>query len=656
MLTDTEIEQIALSEISKAQDLLNLRKPTREQNYDRYYGRKLGNEVKGRSQFITRELLDTIEWMMPYFIRSFASGDSKVTIKIKGQPPWVGKGIMEKIQEDLNDSTPNLFTVFYQWIKDCLLADTSFVKIDWDLEQVDQEAEWNVLSAEHMQVLQNDPAVKVTSARQGYMPDGSTVFAQVKATITKTVKDQISIANVPHWQFLAEPSCTDINDDYGKGQKTTVMLDYLKKINQAKSKPGKPFFNNLDKLGTHDVEMDGDYIGKDTAADSTVESDEDTGLKAKVDYVEWYTKMDVNEDGLLEDIVCFFGNKRLIRWENNDLGFVQFSAIKPIIDCFKLNGISYADLVVEIQNLQTMLFRRILDNFDFQNSGRWLRDPNSQIDINSLYNSVPGDVITGKLDGLKDLTPAPFNPGSLSILGYVEQIKENRTGITKYNQGSDSHSLNKTARGMGMVMNASMQRLELIGRIFVEIGFKDFYRKCVLAYQRYLRKPFTVTVDGEERQITPEMLQGDVHCQANMGVTASIGMEEAGKLERIIGMLMKFNEQYPGIFTPEQVHTLLRKYITSSGFKDVDDFLPDMKEYMNQVKQGQEQQGQAQDMMMKMKQREQQVDETVKMMNARTSQAKAEQEGQIAEETLDFEKEKSAQELHLDFLKELTNG
>ena len=105
MLTDTEIEQIALSEISKAQDLLNLRKPTREQNYDRYYGRKLGNEVKGRSQFITRELLDTIEWMMPYFIRSFASGDSKVTIKIKGQPPWVGKGIMEKIQEDLNDST-----------------------------------------------------------------------------------------------------------------------------------------------------------------------------------------------------------------------------------------------------------------------------------------------------------------------------------------------------------------------------------------------------------------------------------------------------------------------------------------------------------------------------------------------------------------------
>jgi len=32
---------------------------------DRYYGKKYGNEQEGRSQIVTRDVADVIEWIMP---------------------------------------------------------------------------------------------------------------------------------------------------------------------------------------------------------------------------------------------------------------------------------------------------------------------------------------------------------------------------------------------------------------------------------------------------------------------------------------------------------------------------------------------------------------------------------------------------------------
>ena len=69
----SQIEHEAIEEIAAAEDFSKTLAIKRTNNWDRYYGEKLGNEVKGRSQFITKDLMDTIEWMMPYFIRQFCA-------------------------------------------------------------------------------------------------------------------------------------------------------------------------------------------------------------------------------------------------------------------------------------------------------------------------------------------------------------------------------------------------------------------------------------------------------------------------------------------------------------------------------------------------------------------------------------------------------
>ena len=620
-----EIEKECLEEISAAEEFSKKLANKRMANWDRYYGEKLGNEVKGRSQFITKELMDTIEWMMPYFMRQFCAGDPKIDLTIEGQETWVGKALMDKILLDLgNADTDSHFLVFYQWFKESLVTGTSYVKTGWDFEQEKEKASYSNMSRDQVLELSQIPNIEVTSAVADPERDGLS-FKKVEIETTLTKKDEISVTNVPSWDFLVDSKSKGIGDTYGKGQKTEVTIDYLRKVDRSQ---GSGFFKNLEGLEDHSsesVSLDNaeriSYMREQEETDLVTKKE---GAKTLVTLVEWYTQMDINKDGFLVDVVCFVGNNKLLRWEKNEDG-ILFSFLKPIIDCYKFAGTPYADLLVDIQNLKTMLFRRILDNFDYQNSGRYLASPNANIDKKAFLQNIPGDVITGEPGKIENITPPPFNPSSLSVLDFVDQMKENRTGITKYNQGSDSGGLNKTATGIIQIQNAAMQRLELIARIFAETGIKDIYKKIARQYQQNLKEPFFGKVLGVERKITPDMLQGKVTATVNLGVAASVGAEEAAKIEHMLGVLFNINAQFPGLLQQDKIHNLTKRYILALGFKQVDDFIVDVNAYTQQAQQAQQSQAQLrqkQEQVLDLQMQLEQMKVQIQQMEAKTKQQK----------------------------------
>ena len=46
----------------------------RQENFNYYIGKNYGNEREGYSQHVTREVLETIEWVLPSVLRVFGSG------------------------------------------------------------------------------------------------------------------------------------------------------------------------------------------------------------------------------------------------------------------------------------------------------------------------------------------------------------------------------------------------------------------------------------------------------------------------------------------------------------------------------------------------------------------------------------------------------
>lgn len=634
-MTHDEVQREVLAEIQAAEDNRGVQTTKREALWDRYYGRALGNEKKGRSQFITRDVMDTVEWMMPYFIKIFASGDPKIEIEIKGQETFVGKALMEKIQTDLADGTPSIFSLFYQWFKDALVSNTAFVKVGWILDQKTVTGNFEGLTPQNLNRLMNDPDVEIVKIEEITGPFTGPSWT-VTAKVKQTIKDTIYVDGVPNWEFVVSTKARDINDEYPKGHETEVTLDYLKRIDRAWSDGEESYFRGLAALETGEGKSEqidtlsgekANYMDDDQPDETYAESE--VGAKSPVKFREWYTRLDVDGDGYLENIVAYLGNKNLLRHEINQEDFIPFCSIRPIIDCYKFHGISFAELLIEIQNLKTMLFRRILDSFDFQVSGRWRVDPDGSVDLHALYNHTPGGAVTAKQGSLEDISPQPFNPGNFSVLEYVDKLKENRTGQIRYT----SDMKEKTATGIAQVHTATMQRLELVARIFAE-GLRDFYKKIVLLYQRYLRKPFTAKVHGQEQEITPEMIQGQVVTTVNMGIEASLGIEEAQKIERMIGLLFKVNEMFPGLLNPEKIHNLCRRYITSLGFKQADNFIADLQSYIQQAQQTQEQQQQMQQMMMEMQQKMAEMELAIKGKEADTKAQKVAVDAQLKDKEL----------------------
>jgi len=625
-----DIEREVKSEIGRAEKHLddNIR-TDRTQRWDRYYGRPLGNERKGRSKFISRDTMETIEWLLPELIRTFFSGDSKIELEIEGKPGWVGKALMKKIQDDLsNDEENSLFKMGYQWVKDALVSNMAYVKPFYEIDYEKKHHSFPQISRQQMEQLLSDADIEVLSATAADISPFETGFIDVKVKVKSFRKNKLSAENVPHWEFLYVPEARSMNDEHGKGQKTKVTLDYLRRIDRAYSE-GKEHFFKLDKVSAGKPSSSSATLENNeeqSFRSRTIESEEDGGGKqgaaALGDFIEWFTRLDVDGDGYMEDITAWVFNNVLIRWEKNEEGFVPFSGITAIIDPYKFEGISFAELLIEIQNLKTMLFRRVLDNFDFTNSGRWIVGENANVDVRALLNNIPGDVIRGNHDKIKNVPPEPFHPSVFTLFEYIDSIKENRSGSTRYNQGMDGDSLNKTASGIAMIRGAAQKRIELVARIIAETGLVDFYRKCARLLQLYSKKPFLAKVKGKEIRVTPEMIQGKIKAKVNMGIEAEAGFIEAQKIERMFAFLAGINKLFPGLISHEQVHNLATLYVNSLGFKQNEDFINALERLVQQAKNGAKIQQQRLQQALKLEQ----ADRQLKMMELKIKAKKIEDE------------------------------
>jgi len=586
-----EIAKAVNAEIDAARRYIdNNRMPERVKRWDRYYGRPYGNEMKGRSKFISRDLMEAVEWTLPYLIRQFASGDPKINIMIEGQEPWVGQALMNQIQEDLNSGQDeSLFRAFYEWFKDSMVSDTGFCKVGWELDYEQQTVTWPQLGLDQMNELAADPDVQIQGFEEVF--DGATgqyVYANVRTRVRVVRKYGLTVSGLPHWEFICAADSRTINDEHPKGHQTKVTLDYLKRVNRAR---GGDYFKGLEALEREVDEETSKRAWEAPTDDGETErqryydEQETTGqdMPAKggrKEYLltEWFTRLDIDGDGYLEDVVCWMADKHLLRYEDNSEGILPICGLSPILDCYRLFGISYSDLIVPIQNLMTMVTRRVLDNFDFQNLGLWFsKDPS--IDARRLLNPIPGDLIRGDPTTTQRMDPQPFHPSVLNLLEYIKGMKEDRIGNTRYNQGTDADSLNKTARGMEMIMSAAQQRMELIARVFAETGLRDFYRKCAMLYQIYRRKPFVTRVRGREVEVTPDMLQGTIKVTVDMGVEAEVGMIEARKIQEMFGFQSAIDQRYPGALGLQQVHNMMTRHAASLGFRDTDEYVIGLKQW-----------------------------------------------------------------------------
>ncbi len=104
----------------------------RKENFNYYIGAEYGNEREGYSKFVTREVLETVEWVLPSVLRVFLSGDRVVVF----EPQNPNDEEAAKQETDAtnyfvmraNNNGEGGFLPLHHWMKDALMYPNGYLK------------------------------------------------------------------------------------------------------------------------------------------------------------------------------------------------------------------------------------------------------------------------------------------------------------------------------------------------------------------------------------------------------------------------------------------------------------------------------------------------------------------------------------------------
>lgn len=609
----------------------------REENYRYYRAMSLGNEREGRSSVVSSDVMDAIEWMMPSLMRIYFSGDI-VSCEPIG-PEDVERA--ERVEALLNyqfQRRGNGFTVCYKWFKDALLYGLGFVKTTWEdrfkpvsflFEEMDEDAFNDLRSRPDCEVhsyaveeVPPGPEVvnQVMQAALASLPPGSPQEAYVAYVdeilarippmmIYRSVKGIREVLDysgpcyeaIPPEDMLYDPAAEDMDQLRFAIHRVYRSPDYLRRMEATGvySNVEEALESSPTTRGVSDEEMEkreryaeeGRLPGSDLTS-GIAEAEKRT----PVEVFEWWGLFDPDDDGRMEPYVITMANDIIIRCERNpyEHGEPPFEALRPILDVHKFEGISIPDLVKEFQATKTSLRRQILDNISWQNNGMWEVLRAGGVEIESLVAPRPGGVVRVDVQGsIRPLTPPPIQQAAYMALEFEQTQLEQRTGVTRYNQGLHAKTLNSTATGITAIMGASQQRIELIARLFAETGMKRLFSKSLSLNRQFLRQDFTMRLYNEPVTISPDDVSGQFDILVSVGIAA--GKSEAMQQQLLQLIQMGPSLSQAGVMSPDNIYEIVKKLLQGWGFKDFQKYTtnPQFFQQMNEM-QGQLQQMQSQ--------------------------------------------------------------
>lgn len=560
-----------ISDAENYQDTVIL--PTVKERYEiyyadkDYYARKLPRLSKV-SSLVSTDVTDTIEWALPSLIKVFTGGDEVVTVQGSSEEDDRNAEIMQQLLVYQLQRQNRFFPILYNWMKDALITGMGIIKCYWDRKEDYQLLEQSMNMRAFQELTQQN--VEIQSV------EGPDMFGIVRVQYLSPyyVKNAPVIENILVSELLYSSDAKSLDEANFVAHKKKVTMSYLREREQQGIYANVDQITPKPKTGIMNDDQVEQVIG-DNYQGSSQEADD---ARAEVTLYECYTKLDWNNDGVLEDMIITIVDDVVLRVEPNYMGRHPFFAISPTKDPHRIwVKRSYAELIGELQDLKVALTRQIVQNIALTNDPKMILAE----DAINIDDYVKGRAVIRKKanhpmqDVAMSMPVNQLSPYTYQFLEYIESQKENRTGITRYNQGLDANSLNKTAMGISQIMGASTQRLELIARMFAETGVYELFRFMIGLNQKFIDQNTVIRLTNKELAISPDDLQGNFDLIVNAGISIASKESTQLMLQSMLTALMQVRAAGIPIVTPDNVYNLFKKWIEAAGFKNYADYITD---------------------------------------------------------------------------------
>jgi hypothetical protein len=602
-----------------------------------YFGRPMGNEVEDRSQIVLPELRDTVEWIMPTLMRMFVGSGKPVQFdpEAPGDEEQAEQEteVVNHVFMKQNDG----FFILHDMFKDALLLRNGYVTSYWAKKTksvverytgLDEGAVTMLMQdaekkGDDIEILEQEEKIQIIVGEQGPQ---QTVTFDIKLR-RKSEKGCVKVECVPPEEMRVSPQARH-------GLDASPFTQHMRTMSRTEAKELGFDKDLVDSITVARPEwLDLISLARNEVTDELSEENPTDPASQMIDVRTNYVRVDFDGDGFAEFRRVVVGGDKIL--ENEEIEEGSFSYCSPIRMPHRHVGISYYDLLNDLQVIKTTLFRQALDNIYISNNQRTAVNWRN-VNVQDLLVSRPGGVI--RVDGpvadniMPFVQPSNLMAQILPAMEYCDLQREMRTGIGKDTMGVDADALQDVTKGGQLAaMSAAAAKVELVARLLAE-GVKDIFQKIHNLLRRHQDEQMTVMLTNRQwLTANPAEWRERSELVINVGL-GSGNREEARANVMLLGQAQK--ELAPlGLVGPKQAYATFRKVAHLLGFENPSEFAmdPDSPEYQQAMQQRAQQ---PQDPRIASAQIKAQSDQQIEGMRLQTEQVKAQSQQQQAQAEL----------------------
>jgi len=560
----------------------------RQENFNYYIGAEYGNERDGYSKVVTREVLETVEWVMPSILRVFTAGDRVVVFDPMG-PQDEAQAEQETDITNYSVLKANKgkgFLSLHHWFKDMLMYPNGYLKAYMEECTTTDTGMVTGLDAGAVAQLQKDPDVEILEQDSRIvemppivqvpgmppMPQQIEVF-DLKIKTTKQIKE-LRLMPVPPEECLVDPDCTSIDLDEADCVVHRTKKDFTTLVTEGYDR------NKLEQIGASP--NDGGYnwgsekVNRLFYADEspmTSEYEDDDSMRQYWVH-ECYVWMDYDRDGIAEfRRICMIGD---VIFENEETNYQPMIALSAILMPHKHNGMSYADLMKDLQLLMSTLKRQLLDNIYKINIRRKAFSEDALTEDGSTMAAMlnaQAEFIPVKGRAQDAFFPEPSQSivaDLLPVMQYVDEQKNMRSGVSPTVALDPDVIQEATVGAFTQALDQSSQRVEMLVRIIAETGMKTLMLKVHQLLRMHQDIATTIKIRGQWIPVDPQGWRDRTDMTANVG----LGYNNKTQQMQLLTQLLALQQQSAsaGLADQKKVFNTLHKLVNASGLGDVNQY------------------------------------------------------------------------------------
>lgn len=582
----------------------------------------------------SRDLADTVSWMLPGIIRVFTSSDTMVEFEPE----------RESDVEYARQATDYLNYVFfkdnegyriiYNGTYDSLVMGNGVARVYWDPTIKTETETLYYLTEMQIADLQEEQGVRILTAEQNEQPEmipqeapeppSSTEGQQPtqanlgdpNAAPTEPAPPQamqamdmetgeVIMVPTPTWNVKVERELRRGKLCIETCKPENLLLDNLATTIDAARAVG---YDHDTKTRSDLIEMgfdreivedlpsfgwvDDSEVSQARNGDRVMTSSSPVKSGDIVRLYEYYIKIDVDGDGIAELVQVWYaggaGPGKVLEWKvwEDPIPFVD-------IPCYPVphrwDAQSVADRVMDIQRVKTVLLRQGLDNTYAANI------PMQEVEEGTVLN--PDILVNPKFGGLiwKKKGSAPIIPHTIAFtadksfatMQYMDSVIARRTGVSDTMMALDPEALsNQTATASQNNRDAAYSQVELIARNHAELGWSKLFTKALQIIVKRQDRPRMIKLREDFVEMDPRGWNANMTASVNVGLGTGSKDRDMAMLNNIYQNQMTLAAQLgqtPGAdkksleFLPRMIKTLT-KIAESGGMRNPEAYYPDIDE------------------------------------------------------------------------------